>query len=145
MGIAPPSDRTWVPPPGRSPCRHCKKRAAAQRKRNLCWYCHAKVHIRWLYGFSTNKGSGGAPGTGGGGGYGVAGGINPQGRLPAEPTDAPPGTPEKVEVMRERVTRLESPFHPDDALMDPEGAAAESLDDWLDFSRHPRQRPRPPR
>lgn len=33
---------------------------------------------------------------------------------PKEPTDYPPGSIEKIIVMRERVSRGESPFHPDD-------------------------------
>ena len=33
---------------------------------------------------------------------------------PSEPTQAKPGSPEKIEVMRQRVERGESPFHPDD-------------------------------
>lgn len=35
---------------------------------------------------------------------------------PKEPTPEPPGSPGKVEVMRERVSRGESPFHDGDAI-----------------------------
>ena len=35
--------------------------------------------------------------------------------LPKEPTDAPPGTKRKVEVMQERVAKGEAPTHPLDA------------------------------
>jgi hypothetical protein len=79
------------------------------------------------------------------GGYGVGGAINPGVKLPATPTAAPPGTPEKIEVMRARAGRGEAVCHPADALADPEAAAAETLDDWLDFSRHPGESPRLPR
>lgn len=34
---------------------------------------------------------------------------------PFAPTEARPGTSEKIDVMRERVRRGQSPFHPDDA------------------------------
>lgn len=40
---------------------------------------------------------------------------NAPGRLPARPTDALPGTPEKLAVMHERAKRGETLFHPDDA------------------------------
>lgn len=40
------------------------------------------------------------------------------GRLPAEPTSALPGTPDKIAVMRERAARGESLFHPQDATLD---------------------------
>jgi len=36
--------------------------------------------------------------------------------IPAEPTSHLPGSDEKIEVMRARVERGESPFHPDDRL-----------------------------
>jgi hypothetical protein len=46
-------------------------------------------------------------------------------RCPAEPTTARAGTPEKIEIMRLRVERGESPFHPKDphyyTQHDPEG------------------------
>jgi hypothetical protein len=35
--------------------------------------------------------------------------------LPAEPTEHPPGSPGKVEVMRERASRRQALFHPLDA------------------------------
>lgn len=38
-------------------------------------------------------------------------------REPLEPTDAIPGTPEKIKVMRQRVSRGEMPHHPLDAKL----------------------------
>ena len=35
-----------------------------------------------------------------------------EGRIPSEPTDALPGTPEKIAVMAARVKRGEKPNHP---------------------------------
>jgi len=37
-------------------------------------------------------------------------------KIPSEPTSHLPGSDEKIEVMRARVERGESPFHPDDRL-----------------------------
>lgn len=41
-----------------------------------------------------------------------------QGRLPAHPTPFLPGTAAKMAVMRDRASRKESCFHPDDAMPD---------------------------
>ncbi|MCS7160103.1 MAG: hypothetical protein RMJ19_06490 [Gemmatales bacterium] len=38
--------------------------------------------------------------------------------MPAEPTSALPGTPDKIAVMAERAARGESLFHPLDATLD---------------------------
>ncbi|GBD37546.1 hypothetical protein HRbin36_02681 [bacterium HR36] len=40
------------------------------------------------------------------------------GRLPAEPTAALPGTPDKIAVMAQRAARGETLFHPQDATLD---------------------------
>lgn len=43
----------------------------------------------------------------------------PKEKLPKEPTDAMPGTEEKVRVLEERAKNNEPLWHPDDAGMDP--------------------------
>lgn len=84
-------------------CRHCERRAA-WASRGLCQQCYNSP-ARELYPLGKNAK------------YTTKRKIEPwMGKLPAVPTDALPGTPEKVEVMARRVARGESCFHPDDIL-----------------------------
>lgn len=71
-------------------CVRCGVRPQ-NRRRGLCCYCHRRQKTRKR---------------------------ERQPRLPARPTDARPGTPAKVEVMRLRVARGERAFHPHDRPMD---------------------------
>lgn len=89
-------------------CRHCKDQdRVANRPRGLCWTCYYTPGVKELYEPIGEKGVYGA--------YGSATPMNHRGRLPAQPTNELRGTPEKIEVMRERAARGESLFHPDDA------------------------------
>jgi hypothetical protein len=86
-------------------CRHCNQ-VRANRPRGLCWSCYSKPGVRELYP-STSK-------------YARRGVGNSNGKihLPAEPTSALPGTPEKVAVLEERVRLGVSLWHPLDAHID---------------------------
>jgi hypothetical protein len=72
----------------------------------LCWGCYNTPGVRDLY-RSTSKFASRKVGLG-----------HAPGRLPAEPTSAPPGSEAKVQVMCERAARRENLFHPDDAPLD---------------------------
>lgn len=91
----------------RKECRHCKTRPA-WASRGLCKPCYDSP-ARDLYPL------------------GEAAKFVPQrpadpwkGRPPRVPTDALPGTLEKIEVMAQRAARGESLFHDDDAKPDTE-------------------------
>jgi hypothetical protein len=75
-------------------CRHCA-RGKVNRPRGLCWGCYYAPGVKSLYPTDPK--------------YGRRGAGNGNGRrpLPAAPTTAAPGTPEKVEVMRQRAERNE--------------------------------------
>jgi hypothetical protein len=85
-------------------CRHCKQ-GSVTRLRGLCWTCYYADGVRDLYP-STSKfartctmGRATAP-------------------LPAAPTTAAPGTPEKMAVLESRAIRGERIFHPLDRQQD---------------------------
>lgn len=84
-------------------CRHCR-RFKVTRPRGLCWGCYYKPGVKDLYP-STSKYARR--------GYGHGYRVNAP--LPSEPTTAPPNTPEKIEVLRDRAMRGEELFHPQDA------------------------------
>ena len=92
------------PPKKRPPCRHCRGRYSC-RPRGLCWPCFGDPAVRALYPTSA------APTSRRGVGNGVMASAPP----PSEPTDAVPGTPEKIEVLSARAARGESLWHPGDA------------------------------
>ena len=81
-------------------CRHCD-RYQARRPRGLCWSCYYSPGVRERYppARPTNR-------------RGVGFGNS---RLPAEPTGAPPGTPEKLFVLMDRAAKGQELFHPNDA------------------------------
>ena len=82
-------------------CRHCRK-AKVNRPRGLCWTCYYRPGVRDAYP-SISK-------------FARRGVGNFCGRapLPACPTAALPGTPEKVAVLQERARLKLSLWHPDD-------------------------------
>lgn len=84
-------------------CRHCQK-TKSNRPRGLCWSCYYTPGVREQYP-STSK-------------YARRGisDFNGRIRLPDEPTDALPGTPEKVAVLEERARQGVSLWHPLDAV-----------------------------
>jgi hypothetical protein len=104
---APPAEVTADPPgpdppPYGAPCRHCGQNPVS-RPRGLCYACFYNPAVRRLYP-PTSKFARQGNGTGHGG-Y----------RLPPEPTDALPGTPEKVAVLEERARLRQCLWHPEDA------------------------------
>lgn len=82
-------------------CQHCD-RNPVQRSRGLCWSCFYSPGVRERYppGHRYRRGIG-----------------TTRKRLPCEPTDAIPGTPEKIRVLMERVARGEELFHEEDASL----------------------------
>src|SRR5581483_10972436 len=85
-------------------CRHCQK-VKSNRPRGLCWSCYYTPGVRELYP-STSKFAR----------RGVAD-FNGRAKMP-EPTDALPGTPEKVRVLEERARLGQQLWHPLDAKLD---------------------------
>jgi hypothetical protein len=111
------------PPVPRPPlCKHCRGRLA-YRPRGLCSRCYFTPAVRESYPPDPANGSDQACR-----GDGVRGGRayrSPVGRrcpknLPLTPTDAMPGTAEKVEVLRERARQGVSLWHPGDACQGPQ-------------------------
>ena len=98
-------DQYPAPEPKQRPaCRHCGGNVAC-RPRGLCWPCFGDPGVRALYPTSAAPTSR----------RGVGNGVNAAAPPPAEPTDAAPGTPEKVAVLAARAARGESLWHPSDA------------------------------
>jgi hypothetical protein len=83
-------------------CRHCHQ-AAVSRPRKLCWSCYYAPGVREQYP-STSKYGRRGPGNF----YGMA-------PLPPFPTQALPGTPEKIALLTQRALARQELFHPDDA------------------------------
>ncbi|MFO0966809.1 MAG: hypothetical protein U0793_14650 [Gemmataceae bacterium] len=83
-------------------CRHCHE-AVICRPRRLCWGCYYAREVRELYP-PTSKYARRGPGVG------VF--LAP---LPAFPTDALPGTPEKIAELERRALMRQALFHPGDA------------------------------
>ena len=79
-------------------CRHCD-RNPARRSRGLCWSCFYSPGVRERYPPATTP-------------SGLGRGRK---RLPCEPTDASPGSPEKIRVLMDRAARGLELFHEDDA------------------------------
>ena len=84
-------------------CRHCQK-CNVNRPRGLCWSCYYRPGVRDQYP-STSK-------------YARRGVGNFCGStvLPARPTEAAPGTDEKIAILAERARNRESLWHPEDLV-----------------------------
>ena len=82
-------------------CRHCGQYRVT-RPRGLCWRCHRTPGVRDLHPVTSKFGQRG---------------MDPAGRLrqPPEPTQALPGSVEKIIVLRERVRLGLELWHPEDA------------------------------
>jgi hypothetical protein len=80
-------------------CQHCDRNPVT-RSRGLCWSCFYSPGVRERYPptLHTRHGLGRA-----------------RKRLPCEPTDALPGSPEKIRVLMERAARGQELFHEEDA------------------------------
>jgi len=85
-------------------CRHCNK-VRSNRPRGLCWSCYYTPGVREQYP-STSKFAR----------RGVSD-FNGRTRPALQPTDALPGTPEKVAVLQERARLGLSLWHPLDATL----------------------------
>ena len=82
-------------------CRHCHK-APITRPRRLCWVCYYEPRIRERYPSTSKFGRRGV------------GNFCGNAPLPAFPTEALPGTDEKIAVLAERARLKQSLWHPDD-------------------------------
>lgn len=83
-------------------CRHCQKNKP-NRPRGLCWSCYYTPGVRDRYP-STSKFA-----------HRGIGDFNGKAKSPPTPTDALPGTPEKVAVLCERARLKQALWHPNDA------------------------------
>jgi hypothetical protein len=81
-------------------CRHCLK-VPPNRPKGLCWNCYYTPGVRELYPSTSKFGRRSAGSQG-----------NARGRLPDVPTNALPGTPEKIAVLTERARAGCTLFHP---------------------------------
>lgn len=88
----------------RSMCRHCGVRPV-NRPRGLCWADYYRPGVRDLYPSTSKYAT-----------RGVGNGCR-NAPLPATPTAARPGTPEKLAVIKERASLGLALFHPDDATL----------------------------
>jgi hypothetical protein len=85
-------------------CRHCQK-SSVNRPRGLCWSCYYTPGVRELYP-STSK-------------FARRGVANFCGRAaPCVPTEALPGTVEKLAVLEERARLKQELWHPLDATIE---------------------------
>ena len=82
-------------------CQHCHQREAS-RPRQLCWLCYYRPGVRELYPTNSKFARRGL------------GNFNGNRPLPAFPTQAVPGSPEKLKVLAERAERKLCLFHPED-------------------------------
>lgn len=86
-------------------CRHCC-RIRPSRPRGLCWSCYYRPGVRGLYAALCNN-------------YGGVARKGPvSARPPAVPTDAMPGSDEKIDVLTARVARGEGLWHPKDRRLE---------------------------
>lgn len=85
-------------------CRNCHAKKP-NRPRGLCWTCYYSPGVRDRYPSTSKYGRRGV------------GNFNGNGRLPDKPTDALPGSPQKVAILAERARLKQSLWHPDDAAL----------------------------
>jgi hypothetical protein len=83
-------------------CRHCQE-APVSRPRGLCWNCYYDPAVRDLYPSTSKFGRRGV------------GNFHGSAPLPAFPTQAPPGSPEKIAVLTGRARLRQNLWHPEDA------------------------------
>jgi hypothetical protein len=85
-------------------CRHCHH-GPVSRPRGLCWSCYYTPGVRDKYPSTSKYGRRGI------------GNFNGKAPLPTMPTDAPPGSAEKVAILMQRAQNKQSLWHPDDATL----------------------------
>lgn len=83
-------------------CRHCQK-TRSNRPRGLCWTCYYTPGVRELYPSTSKFARRGV------------GNFNGTAPLPDVPTDAPPGSEEKIRILMERAAKRQALWHPKDA------------------------------
>lgn len=88
-------------------CRHCGK-VKANRPRGLCWSCYYKPGVRDQYPSTSKFGRRGIDD------------FNGWPVEPPEPTNALPGSSEKVAILEQRARLKLALWHPQDAPMDRE-------------------------
>jgi hypothetical protein len=88
-------------------CRHCG-RVKSNRPRGLCWSCYYTPGVREMYPSTSKFARRGV------------GDFNGTAQLAAQPTQAPPGSQEKVAILEQRARLGLSLWHPLDAPMDVE-------------------------
>ena len=96
-------------------CRHCQK-THASRPRGLCWTCYYAPGVRDLYPSTSKFARRGV------------GNFNGAAPLPDFPTNAEPGSEEKIQILMARAQRRQALFHPDDATVTrPQGRPQQAL------------------
>src|SRR5947209_2207253 len=85
-------------------CRHCDS-AVVSRPRGLCWSCYYTPGVREQFPSTSKYGRRGL------------GNFNGKGAPPSQPTDALPGSEEKVLVLMERARLKQGLWHEDDATL----------------------------
>lgn len=87
-----------------APCVHCGEERSINRPRGLCWKCYYTPGVKDRYPAVCPI-------------FGRRGVPHPSMITePDQPTDATPGTEEKIQVMAERAAAGQSLHHPDDGL-----------------------------
>lgn len=86
-------------------CVHCERRAA-NRPRGLCWPCYNAPGVREQYGSAAAK-------------FGKRG-AGTTGKKPPPPTEARPGSEEKILELQRRAEAEELLFHPADKQLSDE-------------------------
>lgn len=85
-------------------CRHCQK-VKSNRPRGLCWSCYYAPGVRERFPSTSKFARRGV------------GNFNRRSKLPPYPTDALPGTVQKVAALEERARLGVSLWHPLDATV----------------------------
>ncbi|HEY1376691.1 MAG TPA: hypothetical protein VGF55_07845 [Gemmataceae bacterium] len=86
-------------------CRHCEK-APVNRPRGLCWSCYYTPGVRDLYPSTSKFARRGV------------GNFCGNAAAAAAPTEALPGSPEKIAILEERARQRQELWHPQDATLD---------------------------
>ena len=92
-------------------CRHCKK-VRSNRPRGLCWSCYYSPGVREQYPSTSKFARRGV------------GDFNGSTAVAARPTEALPGSEDKVAVLAERARLGLSLWHPRDATLETTAARA---------------------
>lgn len=97
------------------PCAHCGEQRTKERIRRLCRRCHSEPEIRARYAPIRDTSASDL--------------LRPRSHFPdpAEPSAAPPGSFEKLQVMHDRARRGEKIFHPQDLQLSTPLTEADAL------------------